>query len=62
MRWRKLLDEELNDLYLSTNINPLIKSRGMGWAGHVTRMRRGVYRVLVGKSEGKRSIVKPRFI
>jgi hypothetical protein len=52
---RKLHNEELNDLYSSPNSIRLIKSRRMGWAGHVARMRerRGVYRVLVGKPEGK---------
>ena len=48
-KWRKLHDEELNDLYCSPNIFRLMKSRRMRWAGHVARMgeRRGVYRVLV---------------
>jgi hypothetical protein len=48
--WRKLHDEELNDLYCSLNIVRMIKSRRMRWAGHVACMgeRRGVYRVLVG--------------
>ena len=52
---RKLHNEELNDLYFSPNIFMVIKSRRMRWAGHVVCMgeRRGVYRVLVGKPEGK---------
>ena len=47
---RKLHNEELNDLYFSPNVVRVIKSRKMGWAGHVARMeeRRGVYWVLVG--------------
>jgi hypothetical protein len=50
--WRKLHNEELNDLYCPPNFVRVIKSR-MKWAGHVARMRegRGVYRVLVGKAE-----------
>ena len=60
--WRKLHNEELNDLYSSPNIVRVIKSRRMRWAGHVARMeeRRGVYRVLVGKPEGKRTLGGPR--
>jgi len=60
--WRKLHNEELNDLYCSPNIVPVMKSRRMGWAGHVARMgeRKGVYRVLVGKIEGKRPLGRPR--
>jgi hypothetical protein len=52
--WRKLHNEEINDLYCSQNIIRVIKSRRMRWAGHVARMGegRGVYRVLVGKLEG----------
>ena len=57
-KWRKPHNEELNDLYCSPNIVRVIKSRRMRWAGHVARMGegRGVYRVLVGKPEGKRSL------
>ena len=53
--WRKLRNEELNDLYSSPNIVRVVKSRRMRWAGHVARMEedRGVHRVLVGKPEGK---------
>jgi len=60
--WRKLHNEELNDLYSSPNIVPVIKSRRMRWAGHLARMgeKRGVYRVLVGKPEGKRPFGRPR--
>ena len=60
--WRKLHNEEVIDLYSSPNIIRLIKSRRMRWAGHVSRMgeRRGVYRVLVGKPEGKRPLGIPR--
>jgi len=60
--WRKLHNEELNDLCSSPNIVPVINSRRMRWAGHVARMgeRKGVYRVLVGKPEGKRPLGRPR--
>jgi hypothetical protein len=60
--WRKLHNEELHDQYSSPNILRVIKSRTMIWAGHVARMRveRGVYRVLVGKTEGKRPLGRPR--
>ena len=60
--WRRLHNEELNDLYSSPNIVRAIKSRRMGWAGHVARMgsRRGVYWVLVGKPVGKRALERPR--
>ena len=49
--WRRLHNEELNDLHYSPNILWVIKSKRMRWAGHVARMgeERGVYRVLVGK-------------
>jgi hypothetical protein len=53
--WRKLHNEDLNDLYSLPNIVRVVKSRRMRWAGHVARMGEdsGVYRVLVGKPEGK---------
>ena len=59
---RKLHHEELNDLYSSPNIVRVIKSRRMRWAGYVERMgeRKGVYRVLVEKPEGKRPLGRPR--
>jgi len=62
VEWRKLHNEELNDLYSSPSIVRMIKSRGMRWTGHVARMGkgRGVYRVLVGKPEGKRPLGRPR--
>jgi len=60
--WRKLHNVELNDLYCSPNFVRMIKTRRMIWASHVARMgeRRGVYRVLVRKSEGKRPLGRPR--
>ena len=60
--WRRLHNEELNDLYSSPNIVWVIKSRRMRWAGHVARMgeERGMYRVLVGKPDGKRPLGRPR--
>jgi len=53
--WRKLHNEEPNELYSPPNIVQVIKSRRMRWAGHVACMGegRGMYRVLVGKPEGK---------
>ena len=60
--WRKLLNEGLNDLYCSPNIIRVIKSRRMGWAGHVALLgeRIGVYRVFVGKSTEYRPLGRPR--
>jgi len=60
--WRRLHNEELNDIYVSPNIVRMIKSRRMRWTGHVARMseERGVYRVLVGKPEEKRPLGRPR--
>ena len=60
--WRKLHNEELNDLYCSPNIVRVIKSRRIRWAGHVAcnGERGGVYRVLVRKPGGKRPLGRPR--
>jgi hypothetical protein len=60
--WKKLHNVELNNLYFSPNIVRVIKSRRMRWAGHVARMEGGrdVYRVLVGKLEGRRPLGRPR--
>jgi hypothetical protein len=60
--WRKLHNGELHNLYSSPGINRQIKSRRMRWAGHVacTGEGRNLYRVLVGKSEGKRPFGRPR--
>jgi hypothetical protein len=61
--WRKLHNDELHNLYSSPNIAKVIKSRRrIRWAVHVARMKegRGVYRVLVGRPEGKRPLGRPR--
>jgi hypothetical protein len=60
--WRKLHNEELHNLYSSPDIIREVKSRRMRWAGHVARMgeERKVYKVLVGKPEGKRPLGRPR--
>jgi hypothetical protein len=60
--WKKLHNEELNDLYSLPNIVRVVKSRRMRWAEHVTRMGedRGVHRLLVGKPEGKTPLGRPR--
>ena len=60
--WRKLHNDELDDLYSAPNIVRVIKLRRMRWAGHVACMGegRGMYRVLVGKPEGKRPLGRPR--
>jgi len=59
--WRRLHNEELNDLYSSPNIVRVMKWR-MRWAGNAARMgeEKGVYRVLVGKPEGNRPLGRPR--
>jgi hypothetical protein len=60
--WRRLHNEELNDLYSSPNIVRVIKSRGMRQAGHVPGMGegRGAYRILAGRPEGRRQLRRPR--
>jgi hypothetical protein len=59
--WRRLHNEELNDLYSTPNIIRVIESRRMRWAGHVARMgeRRGADRLLVGRPEGRRPLRRP---
>jgi hypothetical protein len=53
--WRKLHNEELRNLYTSSNIIRVIKPRMVRWAGHVAYMEemRRVYKILVGEPEGK---------
>jgi len=60
--WRKLHSKELNDLYSSPIIGQAIKLRRMRWVGRVALMgeSRGLYRVLVGKPEGKKPLGRPR--
>jgi hypothetical protein len=62
--WRKLCNEEFIDLYSSPNIIRFITARRVRWAGYAACMgeSRGVYTVLVGKAEGKRSLGRPRSI
>jgi len=60
--WRRLHKKERYDLYPSSNITRMIKSRRMRWAEHVARTgeRRCAYRGLLGKPEGKRPLGRPR--
>jgi hypothetical protein len=60
--WRNLHNEELHDLYSLPSKIIIMKSRRMRWAGHVARMgkKRNMYRLLVGKPEGKRPLGSPR--
>jgi hypothetical protein len=60
--WRKLHNEEPSDLYSSSSINRIIKSKRMRWAGHVARMgeKKNAYGLLVGKPEGKKRLGRQR--
>jgi hypothetical protein len=60
--WRRLHNEELNDLYSPPNIIRVMKSRNTSWAGHVARMgeKKGAYRIFVGRPEGRRPLGRPR--
>jgi hypothetical protein len=60
--WRKLHNEEISDLYSLPNMLWVVKSRRMRWAEHVacSSEKRGVYRFLVGRPEGKRSLGRPK--
>jgi hypothetical protein len=59
--WSRLHNEELRNLYTSPNIIRVIESRRMRWTGHVERMGkiRNAYKILVGKTEGKRPHGRP---
>jgi hypothetical protein len=60
--WRKLLNEELHNLYFSPSVIRLIDSWRMSWAGYITQTgeKGNAYRILVGKPEGKRPLGRPR--
>jgi len=59
---RRMHNEELRNLYISPNIIRAIKSRRLKWSGHVARMGeiKNAYRILVGNSEGKKTLETPR--
>jgi hypothetical protein len=59
---RKLHNEELHNLYISPSVIIMLKSRRMRWAGFVARTeaKRNAHMVLVGKSEGKRLLGRPK--
>jgi len=58
VEWRKLHNEELNDLYFTPDMIRIMKSRIMRWAGQVARVgdRRGAYRVLFRKPVRKKHL------
>jgi hypothetical protein len=60
--WGRQHNKELSDLYSSSTIIRVIKSRRLRWAGHVACMGkgRGAYRILVGRPEGWRPLGRPR--
>jgi hypothetical protein len=60
--WQLILYIELHNFYTSPSIIRIISSRRMRWAGHVARMgqKENVYRLLVGKPKGKRTLRRPR--
>jgi hypothetical protein len=60
--WRRLYNEELHNLYASSNFIRVIKSRRIIWAGNVARIRdmRNAYNILVGNPEDKRSFGSSR--
>jgi hypothetical protein len=60
--WRKLHNEELHNLYSSPDIIRQLKSRWMRWAWHVACMgeERKLYKILLGKPEGKIPHGRPR--
>jgi hypothetical protein len=62
VRWRKLHNEKLRNLYSPPSIIRTIRSRRMRWAGHVARIvaTRNAYRILVGMPEGKRPLGRTR--
>jgi hypothetical protein len=60
--WRKLHNEELHDLYSSSSILRIMKSKRMRWVGNVARIgdKKNAYRLVVGKPEEKRQLGRPR--
>jgi hypothetical protein len=60
--WRKLRNKELHSLYSSSDIIRMVKSRRMRWAGHAVHMgqMKNAYKIMVGKSKGKRPLKRPR--